>query len=103
MVHDILIVGTKYLVMLYSTDLTHLTRPHANGNIVCFDKEGNFLWEIEHREKTPDESPYAGYNPFHKMELRYEDGMEKVYAWNGDHKCEVDMETGKFLQYIFTK
>jgi hypothetical protein len=117
-----LVAGDNVLVLLNSDNLSHTTHPHANGNIVCFDRNGNWLWEIEHRTITPEEARQeterlkklhiygqvasGAYNPFSRMELCHpQDGSNKprLIAWNGDHRAQVDLETGKFISYEFTK
>ncbi len=100
-----LCVGEKVLVLLMDSKtkvLTHLTRPHANSNVVCFDKDGNWLWEIEHRSKTLEESSGGGYNPYHKLE-EIPGKTDQFKAWGGDFWVIADMNTGKWLKYVFTK
>lgn len=96
------VVYDKVLVLIYTDNLSHLTRPHANGNIICLDEHGNWLWEIEHRQPTYDEAPGGAYNPFHTMEVDFITPV-LVTAWNGDHRVEVDLETGKWVKADFTK
>lgn len=101
-IKQIICVYEKVIVLIYSDELTHHTRPHANGNIICLDEYGSWLWEVEHRQPTYDEHPGGAFNPFHKMEVEFTT-PPRMNAWNGDYRVEVDLDTGKWLKTDLTK
>lgn len=98
---QMIVIPGKVLLLL-GGGLTHLTRPHANGNIVCLDQHGNWLWEIEHRQPTYDEHSGGAFNSFQDMKVELTT-PPRMLAWNGDLRVEVDIETGKWLKVDFTK
>lgn len=97
-----MIVMRGRILLLLGAGLSHLSRPHANGNIICLDEHGNWLWEIEHKQPTYDEKPGGAFNSFQRMDLECTT-PPRMIAWNGDHRIEVDLETGKWLKAEFTR
>lgn len=100
-VMQMIVIPGKILLLL-GGGLSHRTRPHANGNIICLDEHGNWLWEIEHREPTYDEAPGGAYNSFGSMKVTLST-PPVMTAWNGGWRVEVDLETGKWTKADFTK
>lgn len=78
---NILILEDKIIVLL-GGGLTHLTRPHANSNVICLNVNGNWLWEIEHRTRLYEETPAGSWRGFIEIEGIPGD-VSRFKAWGG--------------------
>lgn len=65
-----------------------------NENIFCFDKNGDFIWQVEPIHYRLPDSPYVGVSIS-------EDGIT-LYNWD-DFDVKVDPKNGKVLGKRFTR
>lgn len=65
-----------------------------NENVFCYDKEGNFVWQVEPIPLVKKDSPYTNI---------YMQGSKLfLYNWGGV-EVEVEPMSGKILSKCFTK
>lgn len=66
-----------------------------NRNIYCLNFSGNLLWQVESPKVDSEDCPFT------ELKLLEEDRLQ-AYNWCG-YSGRIDLETGKFIEWRFTK